>query len=1060
METIERVKCASTSDATNLADFSIPASENSMSTRPGHLIELKDNHDPGKPSLTPLNVVFADSRISGISSASARVGGAVARRYTSTAQLGQRSSDKSEPSTPGGTPGGTGERKGSVGSPDAELRHVQNAPSGAASDDKTILLQSLQAQQKRSLSNQEKSDIWGWPIPEGSSPRAEYARSKWIDGAQDLEIRMKPSVLSPSQPSAGSPNTFDYGSSSPGTPRTGHQYRSGSESEGSATLGTAALRAIAAATPPASSSARSKSPSLSPSTARRQNMVGGSTSSLRRSLYSLGGLSDASDGNDSDDGVSSRTSQPASELLDAGTPLVDQKILTAPTNEEQMPSTDLDLSVAVINDKSADFDVMRSLVQEMVHAKENADVGVRMILASWYEQMNSSYDTNPETEDTQQSSATVMEQQERMAPSQSPTKPARLSALCYKRRLKHSNSWPPSVLASTHDMFIARIESAAYAILETPVTAMIHTSVAADIMYAFQELMETQRRMVVGKPEVEDLLTKLQYTFSPVSRLAESLNQYARVLRAASGLGSVAETPPRGRRAFSRNVSELAAMLRKGTLPTSFGEVTESPKVTEKKIQHPLPVEDTMATDSSLSPQSADSDDTTPATNDSPSSPPPVRVEHRSIARDDSATAGSSDPAMAWPATKQRKPPKNAVGPAKDDVTSQTISLKVRAESNPEISMDSPNPAKPAKKKPVIAFIKSIRQALSGGSASAPQSPSDLQRDFSGTPQTTTTMPVPIPGSKTASLDHSPLSPLSKGGSFFSSSTTDLFRAPSGESLKDGTGDKPRRPSKATAIAKDKERSAAPTSASVGSTAGTRTTATGIKDSTLLCRICEEYVSARTIDEHSKVCGIQQEFHLKSWNCDMRLRKHVAILEARREMLKVEEFEDWTDWQRIRKMCEAIEQKAVKIASLTEHGGKKAVAKLDQYLNKFKRYLDEESKYPAQKDIFVIVKKMVDVTEEKVAALRTCLDRLREVGGTVPPSPNRPSHNPVSSSIERGVSQTTSVSDSVYSLAPPGSGGGSRRPSKAPPNNLRRSRSSDSNISGTSGVSGTQMPSQ
>ncbi|KAJ3384018.1 hypothetical protein HDU92_003804 [Lobulomyces angularis] len=94
--------------------------------------------------------------------------------------------------------------------------------------------------------------------------------------------------------------------------------------------------------------------------------------------------------------------------------------------------------------------------------------------------------------------------------------------------LLHSSSWPPFIFASNHDVLITRIECLAREILETPVKAMINSSVAVDFMKTLQELMEQQRRLVVNNGDAEDLLAKITFLVAPVSRLAESLNEYYR----------------------------------------------------------------------------------------------------------------------------------------------------------------------------------------------------------------------------------------------------------------------------------------------------------------------------------------------------------------------------------------------------------------------------------------------------------------------------------------------------------------------------------------------------
>jgi len=92
------------------------------------------------------------------------------------------------------------------------------------------------------------------------------------------------------------------------------------------------------------------------------------------------------------------------------------------------------------------------------------------------------------------------------------------------RRIIASNSWPPTILASSHTTLLISIECIAQRILNTTVSSIIDYPLkAVDNMKSLQTLMDRQRRMAVGNAEAEDLLTKLVYVFAPVCRLAERL---------------------------------------------------------------------------------------------------------------------------------------------------------------------------------------------------------------------------------------------------------------------------------------------------------------------------------------------------------------------------------------------------------------------------------------------------------------------------------------------------------------------------------------------------------
>ncbi|KAF9108899.1 hypothetical protein BGX27_008185 [Mortierella sp. AM989] len=94
------------------------------------------------------------------------------------------------------------------------------------------------------------------------------------------------------------------------------------------------------------------------------------------------------------------------------------------------------------------------------------------------------------------------------------------------RRVIASNSWPPTILASSHTTLLISIECISQQILHTPASTIIACPLrAVDIMKSLQTLMDRQRRMAVGNAEAEDLLTKLVYVFAPVCRLAERLHE-------------------------------------------------------------------------------------------------------------------------------------------------------------------------------------------------------------------------------------------------------------------------------------------------------------------------------------------------------------------------------------------------------------------------------------------------------------------------------------------------------------------------------------------------------
>ncbi|ORX45050.1 hypothetical protein BCR36DRAFT_121041 [Piromyces finnis] len=90
----------------------------------------------------------------------------------------------------------------------------------------------------------------------------------------------------------------------------------------------------------------------------------------------------------------------------------------------------------------------------------------------------------------------------------------------------YSKSWPPSIFTSCHTKLLIKIEQVIADILKTPAEKYIGTSVAINFMKELNDLINEQKSLVVGDPEVEDILTKLLYVYAPVVRISEFYNQY------------------------------------------------------------------------------------------------------------------------------------------------------------------------------------------------------------------------------------------------------------------------------------------------------------------------------------------------------------------------------------------------------------------------------------------------------------------------------------------------------------------------------------------------------
>ncbi|KAJ3025313.1 hypothetical protein HDV00_012789, partial [Rhizophlyctis rosea] len=560
----------------------------------------------------------------------------------------------------------------------------------------------------------------------------------------------------------------------------------------------------------------------------------------------------------------------------------------------------------------AGLDVTDVLVSELVQAKERADVAIRLILDSWY-RGGSSTPTGTTTPDElttpdrnmgwtfgldvhahaeRQRTRTVLpevgfearsgeivgrviggggdvrskrqsfgvgmfrvgggEGKERVVA------PVRVKHQKGRQRpfLMHSKSWPPSIFASTHDVLLSRIESLALLILHTPSQHLVsHTSIAVDIMRQLRELMEQQRRLV---------------------------NQYDHSIQtAAHGSQDLSKIPP------------------------------EAPTHTPDPIPHVLP-DPVHAEPTSFTPTSPPSNQLSPPLApewDRPSqetqlitaydrrivSTPDVDSEVDSvgppgIGRDayggrrsmgsfsSYSSAGVITPGET-PTTSSIRSPRGSwwgqrKGSSKPDLptaTSDAVSAK-ESTSPPQQQKPPTSSPKPARKKPVMSFLKTLRQAFTTSpTPSSTRSSPTLSIDSFGSsvPSTPSTTTHP-----TASISDQDLA----GKSRLSSSSYDrvaFSSAPVLPSARIGEGTKGEREVLAEMrIAglggKEKENetrtrshSHAPSTASSGGVFMSRG-ATGAEEiEMMVCRICEIAYPAVEMEQHSTVCAIQQEFHLR-----------------------------------------------------------------------------------------------------------------------------------------------------------------------------------------------------
>lgn len=179
--------------------------------------------------------------------------------------------------------------------------------------------------------------------------------------------------------------------------------------------------------------------------------------------------------------------------------------------EEYVSGLDLTSSLLPLGDLKA------QLIDELRVAKAMADENIKAILLEWYDKHNDEFLSNEEVSNNSESRPIPI-------PILNPL--GKKTRAYNSSQLLHSNSWPPSYLASLETISIFKIEDLAERIVETTVDLMVETNIWHEFMSEFRILLKQLRKMTVGNAAAEDLLSKILFVFSPCCRLTEYLHGY------------------------------------------------------------------------------------------------------------------------------------------------------------------------------------------------------------------------------------------------------------------------------------------------------------------------------------------------------------------------------------------------------------------------------------------------------------------------------------------------------------------------------------------------------
>ncbi|KAJ3124872.1 hypothetical protein HK098_000810 [Nowakowskiella sp. JEL0407] len=653
----------------------------------------------------------------------------------------------------------------------------------------------------------------------------------------------------------------------------------------------------------------------------------------------------------------------------------------------------------VLDEKGSLFDVPNALIEELIQTKMHVDSGIILVLG-----LNGMTPQNIQSNLPDSMFKNRVKLQGRKLNDQN---------LFNSNSLKRSKSWPAYAHTTSLNALKETIEKIALEILSTPAEDMIGTEIAMDFMKTLKEIAD-EKVVYFRNSEVEELLTKLLFIFSPLSRIAETLNDYQRVLenlqideqiyslanqRQQKDLSKLQLRPRLSANNFSRKFSKLSRP--DSLIPTNY--TTDSIRTSEihRKSIEPSPTSDiarftrrssepileSQEKDSHCQPQLQSTtqsfenisgiqiiqNHTSHISHDVHFQPKAnSKFSHSrsvsSMVKTDSEISSLSS--RSW----DGELPKLQKGRLSEEVARSSVPFleiknqslhsnrSVNSENQDSFVSDSPSKedGDPSLKNRTSWWSGSKRKKVPGFLKSITKvfGTSKIQQSSSG-----------IGAGSTTSIASS--SDLSIGISK-SSIDNPKSRENSADPVPKTTQTSETLPQAQSTIKNDTPRthdSFPGTSTSIGNSSSPL--------QLVICRICEELVSGVELDEHSKFCVVHQELHIKLQMCDSILKKLAAAINGRCDCLKIEDYSDISDFQLMRKLGSSIQSKAIKGALAAETDGKKGILQCQRALLKIKANLDrDEQKWSSiEPTIFSFGRKVEATLVDKIETLRK-LDEL------------------------------------------------------------------------------------
>ncbi|CAI2165049.1 12774_t:CDS:10 [Funneliformis geosporum] len=527
-----------------------------------------------------------------------------------------------------------------------------------------------------------------------------------------------------------------------------------------------------------------------------------------------------------------------------------------------------------------------------------------------------------------------------------------------ERRLIHSNSWPQSILASSHTLLLTRIDRIARRILKTVVHDLLNFNVAVEIMKELQELMKAQRNMAVGNADAEELLTKLVYVFADVTRAVEAVNHsFAETNPELSGDGGNKDDIPTTGSEWSPSPLPSPSLP---VTPSSYSPPRTILQMQEKRKSSISEIDNNAKFSSLLPPQPAFSSPLARHVST------PIKTQHSSFKVSLEQRRASANEAIFESPIMYVPPPR----PCMDDnlltwssLTRKQVDQLLHEEMNREIDfgiilkkqqedIDPESRKKTKKSRPVMNFLKSLKNAFHSPTSSTSVSPTGSPSIVQPSPMRNTHLPKPPQPEKSRSLS-------------FDSQAFTLTRRSSSMSLK--------------GVMENNNNTNIIVPSSVPNTMNSGFSMYDY----ILCRICEEMIPSHELDAHSEICVITTDYAIKLQECDGRLRRLVSDV-AKRKAEILERNTLYQDYYNV-KDAEMMEEIGLKAADLKETMSRReALRKSDKYANKLGRVVDDMEKTSSRdensaRDDYILTygKRLLHVVQEKHDTLRSYYQKLR-----------------------------------------------------------------------------------